>query len=141
MTDPLPAPVSPPTSTWVCATRSVKALPSSARATGTAARSTDSTGGNAGTGAVRGSVVTNHSTSWCTFPGTERTRHSKAPNVCARRGADEDQSSRVCPGSIRTWTRSTAPVERTCPSLGRYSIPSTRTARPVVTMPGCQRYR
>ena len=48
---------------------------------------------------------------------------------------------RMDPWEQLTRTRSTDPVEATDTIRGRYSVPSTRMARPVATMAGCHAHR
>ena len=80
--DALPAPVAPAIRTWVPWSLTSQGSPSSRRPTGSAFRSGLAGMGRAGTRAARASRRMNSST---TAPDRAvRTRHSIAPNPCAR---------------------------------------------------------
>ena len=63
-----------------------------------------------------------------------RTRHSRAPNPCARFSALAAKSAAAWPETSRTGTRSVYRVERTLPSTGTSTWPRyTGTRRAMVS--------
>ena len=113
---PSPAPAAPATSTWVPCSRTSHGSPASRLPTGRALRSGRSGTGMAGTMRARASRRTNSST---TAPDRAvRTRHSIAPNPCARFSARFATSAADWPETRRTWTRSVYLVAVTLPRTG-----------------------
>jgi len=121
ITEPFPDPVAPAISTCVAASRSRQGVPSSHRPTGSLARSTSLVMGSAGIGSARVSARTSSSSS---TPGARsRTRHSRAPNACARFSDRSAKSAGACPVTRPTRTRSTAPALCTRSRTGSIGCP------------------